>query len=134
MPLIIIAMFMQTSEAQSINTFKWKNRILILMDSEGNSDILNQQLKAFDNLEDEIKERDLILFCFDGSYLLDSSQRKTSYQLSSNIDSDFQGVLLIGKDGGIKLKRPFITDPKIIFDTIDSMPMRKAEMKRSGNN
>lgn len=96
--------------------------------------MLNEQLKAFDDLEEEIKDRDLVLLCFNGKYLLDQRLQKTSYQLTSNIDVEFQGILLIGKDGGIKLKRPFLVDPKKIFEIIDSMPMRKAEMRKSGNN
>ena len=132
--LLLVVILVHTVKAQSISTLKWKNRILILMDSEGNTHIRNEQLKAFDDLEEEIEDRDLVLFCYDGKYLLDQELRKTTYQLTSNIDAAFQGIILIGKDGGIKLKRPFTLEPKKVFETIDSMPMRKSEMRKSGNN
>ncbi len=121
-------------QAQSIDTFKWKNRILILMDSKENTDVRNEQLTAFDDLEEELKNRDLLLFCYDGNHLLDRQLRNTSYQLTADIDTDFQGVILIGKDGGIKLRKPFVIKPKVIFEIIDSMPMRKAEMRKSRGN
>jgi hypothetical protein len=41
--------------------------------------------------------------------------------------SGFQ-VLLIGLDGGVKMDQSEIISCKKLFGTIDSMPMRKAEM------
>lgn len=130
--LLFIVMFMPVSRAQSINTLKWQNRILILMDSKGDTDVLNEQLQVFSDLEEEIKDRDLILLCYNGKQLLDQQLIETTYLLSPAIDVDFQGVVLIGKDGGIKLRKPFPVEPKTIFEIIDSMPMRKAEMRSSG--
>ena len=104
------------------------------MDSRGERDVRNEQLKAFDGLEEEIKDRDLVLFCYDGKYLLDQQLRITPYQLTPGIAIDFQGVLLIGKDGGIKLRKPFPVKPSTLFETIDGMPMRKAEMRKSRGN
>jgi len=132
--ILLIVVFSHSSKAQSISTLKWKKRIIILMDSEGNHSIRNEQLRKFNDLGEEIRERDLILLCYDGNSLLDQNLRPIPYELSNNIDVDFQGVLLIGKDGGIKLKKSFLVKPKTIFETIDSMPMRKAEMRNSGNN
>ena len=39
-------------------------------------------------------------------------------------------LILIGKDGGVKLRRENGADLQDIFDLIDGMPMRKAEMRR----
>ncbi|MCE2611452.1 DUF4174 domain-containing protein [Flavobacteriaceae bacterium D16] len=103
------------------------------MDSEGNHGICKEQLRQFNDMGEEIRERDLILLCYDGKSLLDQNLKPTSFILTDNIDEDFQGVLLIGKDGGIKLKKSFLVNPKTIFETIDRMPMRKAEIRNSGN-
>jgi len=104
------------------------------MDSKGNHSIRNKQLSTFNELEEEIRDRDLVILCYDGNSLLNRDLKPTTYKITNKIDLDFQGVILIGKDGGIKLKRPFLVKPKIIFETIDSMPMRKEEMRKSGNN
>ena len=39
-------------------------------------------------------------------------------------------VLLIGKDGGVKLRRRGPVDPAELSSLIDTMPMRQQEMKR----
>ena len=40
-------------------------------------------------------------------------------------------VVLIGKDGGVKLRREGEIDLDEIFERIDGMPMRRNEMRRS---
>lgn len=41
-------------------------------------------------------------------------------------------LILVGKDGGVKLRKEEYTLMSDIFDLIDSMPMRKQEMKKKG--
>lgn len=43
-------------------------------------------------------------------------------------------VILIGKDGGIKLKRQSQTRLEDIFSLIDAMPMRREEMRQKSEN
>ena len=50
------------------------------------------------------------------------------------IEHSFTGIVLIGKDGGVKMKKEFQVDPKTVFTLIDGMPMRRAEMERSGKS
>jgi hypothetical protein len=44
------------------------------------------------------------------------------------VGADDKQLILIGKDGGIKLRAPLSTDLREAFAFIDSMPMRRAEM------
>ena len=39
-------------------------------------------------------------------------------------------LLLVGKDGGVKLRRHAVTSPAEIAALIDTMPMRQEEMRR----
>jgi hypothetical protein len=41
-------------------------------------------------------------------------------------------VLLVGKDGGVKLRRDRVVAPSEIAALIDTMPMRRDEMRRRG--
>jgi hypothetical protein len=43
-------------------------------------------------------------------------------------------LILLGKDGGIKLKRNDRVKLEEIFSLIDSMPMRKDEMRQKGQS
>lgn len=66
--------------------------------------------------------------------LLLNRQSKSPDLAGFSLATNFEGVLLIGKDGGIKLKKPFIVKPQTIFDLVDSMPMRRAEMRSKYQN
>ncbi|MDG2404831.1 MAG: DUF4174 domain-containing protein, partial [Paracoccaceae bacterium] len=41
-------------------------------------------------------------------------------------------LVLIGKDGGVKLRKPFPWNVREISRVIDKMPMRRQEMKDGG--
>lgn len=47
-----------------------------------------------------------------------------------DVPADQFRVLLLGKDGGVKLRRDTPIDTVTLFATIDAMPMRRDEMQR----
>ena len=49
------------------------------------------------------------------------------------IDDDQFAVLLIGKDGGVKMQADQPPPIETVFDLIDSMPMRQLEMQQQRN-
>ena len=95
---------------------------------------LQKQYKALAGEESALRERDLIIFLLKGSSVELATKEESYIDGSSirkelKIDDTFEGVILVGKDGGVKFKKEFHVKPQIIFDVIDAMPMRKAEMK-----
>ncbi len=50
--------------------------------------------------------------------------------MNFNLSENFEGVLLIGKDGGLKARHPLLVQPQTLFVLVDGMPMRKAEMRK----
>ena len=115
------------SNAQSLSDYKWKNRIILLMDSE--SETLKEQLALLKDRQNELRERDLLIFRYAKGKLLDIDGNATPLDVKSVPYKDYDGLLLLGKDGDVKLKKEFIVPPEEIFELIDSMPMRRAEMK-----
>ncbi|WP_422083904.1 DUF4174 domain-containing protein [Ulvibacterium sp.] len=120
--------------AQNLKDYQWKNRVLLLFDDSIKSPALKSQLEKFSDVPEEMVERDLILFIvtdkgiFTRNGHLQDMPLKDAYD-TAHISEKFKGVVLIGKDGGAKLKKDFEIDPLVIFDLIDGMPMRKAEMR-----
>ena len=116
-------------QAQDLNDFRWKNRLLLIMEPEGDLTKGKEQIELFSDYEQEMKDRDLIIFVYDGKILRDKNMKKVPYTMQKIPHKDFQGVLLLGKDGGIKLKEQFMVDPVKVLELIDSMPMRQGEIK-----
>jgi hypothetical protein len=51
----------------------------------------------------------------------------------ANFNSEFE-VKLIGLDGSVKNKETAVINPQKVFDLIDSMPMRRQELKKRINS
>ncbi|MEM8846153.1 MAG: DUF4174 domain-containing protein [Bacteroidota bacterium] len=118
----VFVLFSLEAFTQELNEYQWKNRLVVLVSNASKSSELNQQYKIFEQNRQQLQERDMIL-------LKRKSNAKDLTRFS--LDKNFEGVLLIGKDGSIKLKKTFLIEPQVVFDLVDTMPMRRAEMRNS---
>ncbi len=118
--LIILSLLVYSSAVgQNLNQFLWKNRLLILVVNTNTKGLVKQK-NLFEKNKETLNERDILVF---------EATEQLKNQL--NIDNSFQGVLLLGKDGTIKLKKNFVVSIEEIIVLIDGMPMRKAELSRN---
>ena len=128
--LLLLMLQLNTMTSQDFREFKWKKRILLLIDTKNDLNTRNLQLSKFNARYNEMKERDLVLFVYNGKEVLDRDGMLTNINPDNLTYGEFQGIILIGKDGGIKLKRDDQIDLETIFELIDSMPMRKDEIRQ----
>ncbi len=135
MRLFLIALLLMPllTHSQALETYRWKNRILLLCEKREDLSRSRSQIAMFREVTKEVEERQLLLLVYDGKHLRDRNNKVLTNTKMQLIKSDFEGVLLIGKDGGIKYESDFYVTPEIIFEIIDSMPMRKAEMRRKND-
>jgi hypothetical protein len=113
---------------QQLGDFRWQYRILLLMDPYNNPDC-KRQLQLLKEHSAELQERDILLFIFNGKSLHDEIGNPTPVSFREIPDLTFEGIILIGKDGGVKLKKKFFQPPAYIFERIDTMPLRRAELR-----
>lgn len=125
--------FSVLAQDQDLGEYQWKSRVILLKESSMESDWLKAQIKRLQSEIDELNERQLLVFIIADSSVYDIEQNEIDLSSERLINqyslSSFQGLILIGKDGSVKLKEPFVVNPKTIFELIDSMPMRQAEIK-----
>ncbi|MBE17587.1 MAG: hypothetical protein CMH79_02385 [Nitrospinae bacterium] len=108
----------------TLNKYLWKNRIVLIFSKNHKHSLFLKQKREFSNLKSEIAERDLIfIHVFNNS----NSKNKFLKNKYNSESSDFK-ILLLGKDGGIKLESFELITHEKIFSLIDSMPMRQMEM------
>lgn len=117
-----------------VNKHKWKVRVLIVTASSP----LNVGYKRQDQLltkgKKGMKERDLVIYRLYSDHWLDPKINKISEEEAQaiyknyDIDPDTFSVILIGKDGEVKMRKNDIISTREIFQLIDSMPMRQQEL------
>lgn len=124
---------------QELEKHKWKNRILIVKAHHLESKKYKGQLNEFEKDIDQFVERKLILYKITKNDLTLTNYKnsalnhsgKISQRLADrilNAEENFE-IILIGLDGQIKLRQTEILTKKDLFNIIDSMPMRRSEMR-----
>lgn len=126
---------------QDLKEHSWENRILIVKTSDITSNKYQEQRKEFKNSLEELIDRKFVFYIVTGDdfELIDyenvalNKSGKISGKLSETILSEKENfeVVLIGLDGGIKLRQTEILIKEDLFKIIDSMPMRRDELIRN---
>lgn len=109
--------------AQSLDEFRWKKRVVIIYAPAGTEKKLAEQKALLRDRDGEARERDLTQIVLRNPS--DHPEIARRFKLTT---SGFT-VLLIGKDGGEKLRSAEITQPGALFRLIDSLPMRQQEAR-----
>jgi len=130
--LIMIFSKFSALHAQNLSQHLWKNRVILSL-SEDNS-AFERQMLAFKANEKGIYERSLIVY-FLKSDEYEQVMPKGDVQKSANLFEKYKKanisfeLILIGLDGGIKLRQKDFLSCEKLFAIIDSMPMRSSELK-----
>ena len=116
---VMLPMLSVKNNAQDLAQYQWQHRVIILC-GDSHSDSYQKQLNSLsaEKIKDELADRKLII-------LRDSEDHCN--------DEDFK-IVLYGLDGGVKLSSSTEVKAREIFDLIDSMPMRRAELRRNGKS
>lgn len=143
--IIFVAMNLSPHENSSdpieveLSDYQWENRILLIFSESENDESYQKQFKAISQRYPGIKDRDLIVISvfdgngsnLDGNEINDSSEDKLKKNYKDqNYPYTF---ILIGKDGGVKLKSNEFVSMDQLFQRIDRMPMRQREMRNDGS-
>lgn len=130
--LIMIFSKFSVLHAQNLSQHLWKNRVILII-SEDNV-AFERQILAFKTNEKGMNERSLIVYHLkpeEYQHVMPKSdvQKSTNlFKKYKQVNAPFE-VILIGLDGGIKLRQKDFLFCEKLFATIDSMPMRSAEIK-----
>ena len=114
----------------SLENYKWKNRLILVFAPDIENDTFREQLSEFENRQEEITQRDLLIFKIYAGSDLESSQVE-KFQSEFDVNPDEFCILLIGKDGTVKMRDNKVVSAETVFDIIDSMPMRQQEMQKN---
>jgi hypothetical protein len=116
------------SLAQTIKANRWKKRILLVVAPTAADPDYQRQKTLLAAAPAGLRERDFLVL--DVLYDQLSAADQRFLQQEMELPNRRFAVVLIGKDGGVKQTktRPIATAE--LFGTVDSMPMRRQEMRR----
>jgi hypothetical protein len=129
--MLAVLVPLQASAMDSLSQLTWKNRIALVFGAAGEVR-LERQLAEFTRSDAALADRDMVVVrvteetaeaVFGSIGNLDAAELRRQADIAP---AEFQ-VVLIGKDGGAKLKSGEFVDSEALFGLIDRMPMRRAE-------
>lgn len=135
--LSFFCMSVAVSEDNPFGVYQWQYRILIIYTADNSTEEYLGQVQEFTQNRDAFEERDLVVFQIHSDELVALTKRPERPTISASSvksalgiakDDKFQ-VVLIGKDGGIKLRESRVVSSQQLFTLIDGMPMRRSEQK-----
>jgi hypothetical protein len=127
--------FPQGTGEIDLDAHLWRNRLLLVFAPSEDHERYRDLIRELRDKEKEVIDRDLLVFHVleRGESRLDDSfiNGKTAARLRERLSAKLGEltVVLVGKDGGEKLRRGNEVDIAEIFSLIDSMPMRQREMR-----
>lgn len=125
-------------QSLDLEDLKWKNRLVIFLFSEPSGPKIESVVRDVERLEEELHKRDVALF-----WLFKTGQGFMNDQILAgplvrdledryfDSSSEMPKAVLVGKDGGIKMRQVVDMDLQEMLDCIDSMPMRQDEARRA---
>ena len=135
---LALFLFAIASTAQEdFSKYKWRNRILVFSTTSLESELFTAQWEKFKSSQKKLEDRNIVLFVLAKGRIYDKELKPVSHyhiaplRKKYQIPQTFSGITLIGKDGFVKLQKPLPTEPQVIFETIDQMPMRQREMREN---
>ena len=135
---IILLVFVNKSISQNIASHQWEHRVLLILTNNKDAVTFQNQIKTLRTQESGVTDRKLIIYQVKTLQFM-KGLKDGDWQNSTNLYKTYKSkntafeVILIGLDGGIKLRQNHLLTCEELFKTIDVMPMRKAEIRRKKN-
>ncbi len=127
-PLLSLAedrdLFTEVEEDTKLTNYEWTHRPIVVFANSPNDANFILQIKFLEDNIRALEERDVIV-------LVDTSPENNSL-LRQKLRPRGFALLLIGKDGQVKLRKPFPWNVRELSRAIDKMPMRRQEMNAEG--
>ncbi|MDJ0759043.1 MAG: CIA30 family protein [Woeseiaceae bacterium] len=129
--------YAETEELFTLGRFLWDKRVLLVNAPDAGDAELERLTGDIDQTIDEFENRDMVLVTLLDSGRASAGTRELAraevdeMRAAVGVTDESFSIVLVGKDGGIKLRSDSPTSLNEIYALIDEMPMRRQEMRRS---
>ena len=140
--VMLLSALSARADPDPLSAYRWKHRLLVVYvpDTEAGGATLRTFRASLENRMQDVLARDLLIIPVGdlprpGDALRPAvdvgAQGRSNVRRRFELEGPEVQLLLIGKDGGMKARQSgAMLDLERVFEVIDSMPMRRAEMQR----
>ncbi len=127
--LIIVCLISNVIWSQNLDSHRWIDRVIIISADEANSKLAEYQFNILKAEKDKLKDRKIVIYqCISNSCVFYNGEEASK---TIKMDVSIKGfeTVLVGLDGGQKFKSKKVENPSVFLNLIDTMPMRRQELK-----
>ena len=117
-------LFIDIDKNMKLTNFEWTHRPIVVFANSPYDANFILQIRLLENNIKALQERDVLV-------LIDTDPARNT-GLRQKLRPRGFALLLIGKDGQVKLRKPFPWNVRELSRVIDKMPMRRQEMSTEG--
>ncbi len=120
---------------QDLSSHRWENRVLLILVEDTDHPVYQDQISELNRDIAGVEDRKLIIYTIKPNEFTTGLKKLTwtssddLYVQNKQLDGDFE-IILIGLDGGIKLRQAELLKNDKLFAFIDAMPMRRNELRK----
>lgn len=112
--------FVEVTKDTDLSSYQWTHRPIVVFANSPEDVNYTRQIKMLESGLNQLLVRDVVV-------LTDTNPSEVS-PLRELLRPRGFGLLLIGKDGQVKLRKPFPWSARELSRAIDKMPMRRQEL------
>ena len=112
--------FVEVTKDTDLSSYRWTHRPIVVFANSTEDVNYTRQIKMLESGLNQLLVRDVVV-------LTDTNPSEVS-PLRELLRPRGFGLLLIGKDGQVKLRKPFPWSARELSRAIDKMPMRRQEL------
>ncbi|EAU45346.1 DUF4174 domain-containing protein [Salipiger bermudensis] len=109
------------ADARDLDGMRWDKRPVLLFAPSKDHPDYARQIEMLREAQAALAERDIVV--------LSDLDDRTPSPLRQGFQPGGFKLVLVGKDGGVKLEQDAVLAPEELFAVIDRMPMRRNEMR-----
>jgi len=122
--LALVALPALANGEDPLEPYLWQARPVIVFAPSAEDPRFVQQMAWLEARAAEMEDRDVVI--------LTDTDPESGSALREKFHPRGFNLILVGKDGGVKLRKPFPWNVRELTRAIDKMPMRRQEMQSGG--
>jgi hypothetical protein len=113
----------------TIADMRWQKRILLISAPRADDPAVIAQRRELAGWDAEARERDLAIVSVLGDRVEGATDGAVTLRKRLRLPAGHFAAVLIGKDGGEKMRSATPIAPEMLAETIDAMPMRRERQR-----
>jgi hypothetical protein len=131
----LVEITLRSAGRTALEKYRWEHRLLLVFAPDADSTLYLRQQQMLLDSKPGLNERDIVVISVLRAVVEvggkpDAAASSVELRDAFNVSPHEFRVVLIGKDGGVKLRQEEPISMADLFALIDAMPMRKQEMGR----